>query len=308
MPNGFGSSIAGPGIGGGGSEIAAVSVGIYADKSGLVIGFSDAKREATRATVELEHEGARAGDHYGKGLVGKVTEAGHELRHAAHRLIQTFTSTLLVGEVAYASFEFGKRIGEAVFEGSDPKVKETEDKLKRLDDRFKKLREGQIEDAGKALHKGGSPVDTTEVQEAQKELDKLDLKINKLQSRLAESRETLEKWKNSGLGIAHPEDIEERERDVAYWLKEVNDALARRATLQGLVNRVLREGNHLDKESADIAKDREATERRIAAQREVAASRTASDISRIRQLMELGNRQRYGPSPGFGIQRGGSSR
>lgn len=314
----FGSNI-GAGIGGGASEIAAVSVGVYPNTQPLTVGLQEAKVEVQHAAAEMAVAGKAAGHGFSQNFVGKLVEGGGALRHAAHTFTKTITSAMLVGEIAVGAFEVGSKIGEAIFGGTEESFDHLKKQVDDLGDYARKQLGEKFAEFGKAREKGGGPgLILIDVEGEQKRLEEVSAAIPKAQRELIETHNRVLRLQDGFSLLPDPEALrtfralQDKEADQAQTLKALeNERAGILSKIQGLKKAAADQADReaaAEKELKAATLEREASERRIAAQRDVQANRTAADISRMRQLMELGQRQRYGPSPGFGIQRGGRDR
>lgn len=301
------SSISGPGIGGS-SEIGAVSVGVYvADYTQA--GFARVKAEAVAAGTEIGAAGATAGKKYGDGLVGGTVGAAKGLRGAVKTILKTAGAALLVPALAEHSFEFGKKIGEYLFgeRQSAEIIKRAEEQAEKITKEYEKAVSAKFDDLVKNLEGSGRKVDVASLLNRQKESSQATEKLPGLQKEL---NALLREQSGLEFDIANSPDKNDvvkrqiRLNELLEKKRDTTDAIMRMTAQQKdyeeLISALTKESAENIKAKLEALKDIFIEQRRQEAVKGASIDSTAVDISRLRQLGEIGFRQRFPAMPGSG--------
>jgi hypothetical protein len=294
------TTITGPGIAVS-SEIAAVSVGVYADTQPFQAGMAQVRQTTQQTAVAVEQKMISAGATVQSSLVGGAVEGAKGFRKAIKALEKTALTGLIGVGFVTGAFQLGQNIGSALAGGYDKKGKLIEERLGRLADIYGKVRAAEFEAAAAA-----TKVPRVELEAASQRIADADKKLEAKRKDLADVNKFVAKTQQLMRDFPSTEAEGVLARDLEWQkrlIKEIADIEKRRASDLDLIEGKLKRTTELEKQSLQIKREQEDSERRAAALRDVAADKFSTSISQLARLLDYGLRQKYPPQQGGGMER-----
>jgi hypothetical protein len=295
------TTITGPGLSGAGSEIAAVSVGVYATTNGFDAGMSHVRQTTQQTAVAVEQQMAVAGTAIQSNIVGGAVEGAKGFRKAIKNLEKTAMTGFIGVAFVTGAFKLGTEIGEALVSGFDKKGKVLKDNLERLGDQAASAIKDKLNEAAK-----NTKASAADIEAARQKIDALGKKIEEyrnalrqVQAEVERARKLNEQFPSADAQLA----LNDALREEASIREKLAEAEKRQGQERDKFNNKLRESNRIETDNLKLKREQEESERRQAALRDVAADRMATSIGQLQRLLDFGLRQKYPPQLGGGMVR-----
>jgi hypothetical protein len=320
------TTITGPGIAGAASEIAAVSVGVYATTNGFDAGMSHVRQTTQQTAVAVEQQMAVAGASIQSNIVGGAVEGAKGFRKAIKGLEKTAMTGFIGVAFVTGAFQLGQKIGNALVGGFDKEGKVLEQRLARLADVSSKAMKQEFEKAAEATKTQAADLLAAQQQSVEyaKKVKALRGELETLNRTIANNEETQRVFPSDQNAMALLDALERRKEllgdpeakppgarsgpaaGLEYQKKllgEIEFFERKRLENADLYESKINRTNKLESDALKLKVEQEESERRIAAMRDVAADRMAASNAQLARLLDLRLRQVYPPQQGGGMVR-----